>query len=219
MKKILSYSLLTLVAVSAIYVMAADHIEAPAVTGTPADITDIYAFESPENPKNLVLVYNVQGLLDPAATSNAAFDQRTLLEFNIDNDGDNVEDLVIQALFRRDKVVVTGPVEPSMTGLVSRRERSAYTIFADVTSYGEAPKFTEKDGIKVFAGPRDDPFFFDSRQFNAVVAGQASSFNSPGDDTFAGTNVLSLVIELPKKLLGNGNINLWAESKSPRARN
>lgn len=65
MKKILNYAL---IAISAIYVFAADHIEAPAVTGTAADITDIFAFESPSDPNNLVLVYNVQGLLDPAAT-------------------------------------------------------------------------------------------------------------------------------------------------------
>ncbi len=219
MKRKISYVLMALVAVSAIYVIAADHIEAPAVTGTPADITDIYAFESPENPNNLVLVYNVQGLLDPASTQNASFDQRTLLEFNIDNDGDNVEDLVIQALFKRGKVIVSGPVTPSITGLLSKRERSSYTVIADVTQYGESPKFTENDGLKVFAGPRDDPFYFDSRQFNAVVAGQAASFNFPGDDTFAGTNVLSLVIELPKALLGAENINIWAESKSPRSRN
>lgn len=81
-----------------------------------------------------------------------------MLELNIENDGDNIEDLVIQSLFRKGKVVVSGPVTPSVTGLKSVRERSPYTVVADVTAYGEEPKFVEKDGIKVFAGPRDDPF-------------------------------------------------------------
>jgi hypothetical protein len=49
-------------------------------------------------------------------------------------------------------------------------------------------------------------------QFKKIVAGQATSFNNPGTDFFAGTNVMSLVVELPKSLLGTGTINVWATS-------
>ena len=94
-------------------VWAADHIDAPAVTATASDITDYYAFQSPENADNLVFVANLQGLLDPAATASAKFDEQVMVEFNIDNTGDAVEDLVIQAVFRDGKVQVYGPVAPS----------------------------------------------------------------------------------------------------------
>jgi hypothetical protein len=69
--------------------------------------------------------------------------------------------------------------------------------------------------MKVFAGPRDDPFFFDLNQFKKVIAGTATSFNNPGADTFAGTNVLSVVVEVPKSQLGatSGKINVWLETK------
>ena len=64
------------------------------------------------------------------------------------------------------------------------------------------------------AGPRDDPFFFDLNQFKAILGGTASGFNNPGTDSFAGTNVLSTIIELPKSLLGSSSsINVWAETK------
>ena len=69
--------------------------------------------------------------------------------------------------------------------------------------------------MKFFAGPRDDPFFF---RFKSVskrfLAGTAGGFNNPGTDTFAGTNVLATVIEVPKTMLGSSStINVWAETK------
>ena len=68
--------------------------------------------------------------------------------------------------------------------------------------------------MKFFAGPRDDPFFFDLGQFKAILGGTASGFKNPGTDTFAGTNVLSLVVEVPKAMLGTSStLNVWAETK------
>jgi hypothetical protein len=66
--------------------------------------------------------------------------------------------------------------------------------------------------MKVFAGPRDDPFFFDLGQFKAILGGTATGFNIPGTDSFAGTNVMALVIEVPKSQLGSGSVNIWATS-------
>jgi hypothetical protein len=69
--------------------------------------------------------------------------------------------------------------------------------------------------MKFFAGPRDDPFFFDFGQFSEILAGNASGFNNPGVDTFAGSNVLSIVVEVPKARLGNAaTLNVWAETKN-----
>jgi len=68
--------------------------------------------------------------------------------------------------------------------------------------------------MKVFVGPRDDPFFFDIVRFREILAGTQTAFRNPGQDSFAGTNVFSWVIELPKSMLGNAQtINVWAESK------
>jgi hypothetical protein len=70
--------------------------------------------------------------------------------------------------------------------------------------------------MMVFAGPRDDPFFFDLNQYHKILAGTATGFNNPGTDAFAGTNVLAVVVEVPKSLLGNptgGKFNVWAQTK------
>jgi hypothetical protein len=84
-----------------------------------------------------------------------------------------------------------------------------------VSANREALVSTER-GISVFAGVRDDPFFFDLAQFQAILAGQASAFRNPGVDTFAGTSVLALVVELPIELLGNSSdLNIWGTTSRP----
>ncbi|HLF45458.1 MAG TPA: DUF4331 family protein [Chitinophagaceae bacterium] len=193
--------------------LAADHIDAPAVTNQSTDITDVYVFRA-ENPDNMVFVANTQGLLSPGATAGAKFDEGTMIEFNIDNNGDNVEDLVIQCIAKNGKMKVYGPVAPKTPGTTSYLNISDFTAQVDITPYGQPAIVTEQKAVKVFAGPRDDPFFFDLGAFQQIIAGTASSFNNPGTDTFAGTNVLGIVVEVPKSMLGgSGTINVWAESK------
>ena len=204
-----------LIAVIGLITVAADHIDAPAAQGTSADITDFYAFQGAET-ENLVFVANVQGLLSPNATSTTSFDENVLVEINIDTNGDNVEDLVIQAIPRDGVMYFFGPVAPSNTGLNSNiSEMAAINGEVAITAYGAtAVTATTTDGLKMFAGPRDDPFFFDFARYSEIIAGNATSFNDPGTDTFAGSNVLSIVVEVPKSLIGgSGTINTWAEAK------
>ncbi|KAB1069092.1 DUF4331 domain-containing protein [Tamlana haliotis] len=202
------------IALAVFFIVAADHIDAPAVQGGNSDITDFYAFQG-ENTDNLVFVANLQGLLSPSVTSAALFDENVLVEFNIDTDQDNVEDLVIQAIPKDGKMYFFGPVAPSQTGLKSTIETQAITGgVVDISSYGASPKITSNEGMKFFAGPRDDPFFMDFAQYSEIIAGNATSFNSPGADTFKGTNVMSVVVEVPKSMIGgSGTINTWVESK------
>ena len=204
---------LSLVAVSGLVFMAADHADAPAVTGNANDITDVYAFQG-QDTNNMVFVINTQGLLTPGATATAAFNENTLIELNIDTNADNVEDLVIQAIRKNDKMYFFGPVAPGTTGVTSTVKTTATAGNVTISTYGSAPIIGASNGMKFFAGPRDDPFFFDLGQFKHILAGDATGFNNPGTDTFAGTNVLSTIIEVPKSMLGSSaTINVWAETK------
>ncbi|MEP3837023.1 MAG: DUF4331 family protein [Algibacter sp.] len=214
-----------LVAVASFFVIAADHIDAPEVSGGNSDITDFYAFQG-ENEDNLVFVANIQGLISPANTAAASFSENVMVEFNIDTNQDNVEDLVIQAIPRDGKMYFFGPVAPSQTGLNSIIETtSAAGGSVAISSYGNAAVTVTNGGMSFFAGPRDDPFFMDFARFTQIL--------TPGDDdgdgeeeiaflpagsasdTFAGTNVMSIVVEVPKSMIGgSGKINTWVESKT-----
>jgi hypothetical protein len=211
MKVILGISAL---AVASFFMVAADHIDAPAVQGGTSDITDFYAFQA-QNSDNVVFVANVQGLLSPSATADATFDENVLIEFNIDTTGDYVENLVIQAIPRDGKMYFFGPTNPGTTGLNSMIETLGAQSIVDITPYGSDAIIKTSNGLKIFAGPRDDPFFMDFAQYGEILAGNATGFNNPGSDTFAGSNVMSIVVEVPKSMLGgSGTVNTWVESKS-----
>ena len=219
-------------AVLSVVLIAADHIDAPAIAGTSTDIADFYAFQG-EDPNNLVFVVDVQGILAPGGpTEQAIFDENVLLEINIDNNNDLVEDKVIQIIKRTDPTTMEdtmyffGPValQSSQTGLNSTLDTANLSGSVKISTTTDIQTSTT-NGMMFFAGPREDPFFFDFTIYNEILSGAATGFNNPGTDTFAGTNVLSVVIEVPKALLGSGTVGanplapttpvygVWVEAK------
>jgi len=213
-KKILFAAIAALTLISGGIIYASDHIDAPEVTNQTTDITDLYVFQGATS-SNMVFVANTQGLLTPATTAAAKFDENTLIQFSIDNNNDNIEDLVIQCKYdaASNTMKVYGPIAPSEKGTRSKIEGTA-TASVAVTAYGAPAVVGTSGGISVFAGARDDPFFFDLDQYHKVIAGTATGFNNPGTDTFAGTNVMSVVVEVPKSMLGGtGKINVWLTTR------
>ncbi len=93
--------MLTTLMLLAFHAHASSHREAPAIALDPsADITDFYAFISPENPDNVVFILNVNPLEAPGGGPNFhRFDDNVMYAINIDNEGDGEEDIVFQARF------------------------------------------------------------------------------------------------------------------------
>lgn len=186
-----------------IILVAADHIDAPGTTGNTADIADFYGFESPSNPDNTVFIVDLQTNVLPDL-AYGQFDEDVLTEINIDTDNDLIEDLVIQALPRGDTMYFFGPAAPNMTGRDSE-VLVDFPLGQIAISAESALTTTTEEGVSLFAGPRQDPFFFDFGQFNKVIGGNApEGFLPEGEavDTFDGANTMSLVVELPNSMLG-----------------
>jgi hypothetical protein len=213
MKRKLTITLGSLALIASVYLFAADHIDAPGVASTSSDITDFYAFESPDNNSSITFVANLQGLLSPSATASASFDEAVMVEINIDTNADAVEDLVIQCTFENGQVYVYGPIAPTQMGTSSTLETASLSVTAAITAYNQTAVIGSGNGMKVFAGPRDDPFFMDFARYGQIIGGSATSFNDPGADTFAGSNVMSVVVQVPKALIGGtGSVNTWVTS-------
>ncbi|MBX2828338.1 MAG: DUF4331 domain-containing protein [Flavobacteriaceae bacterium] len=191
-----------------IFLIAADHIDSPSVANTTVDIADLYAFQG-NNENNTVFVATLQGPLNPGGvTENASFDEDVLIEFNIDNTGDFVEDLVIQAVKRADTMYFFGPavVDAADTGASS----SIYSdqLAGQVQISGVGDTFTAtNNGMSFFAGPRRDYFYFDFNRFNDVISGSVAPEGflppSQASDFFEALNVLSIVVEVPNSMLGS----------------
>jgi hypothetical protein len=91
-------------------------------------------------------------------------------------------------------------------------------------------------GLRVFAGPRDDPFFIDLEQFFRIIPDRrpstgplsvqpapASSFRAAGDavDFVRGINDLAIVVELPVAMLSAdgvhpGRFGVWGTTSRAR---
>lgn len=194
------------------HVTAADHTDGPLATGDQAaDIADVYAFSNGDNLVLAMTISNVQAA--PAIElGRSIFDPEVLYQFKIDSNDDAVEDLVIQVFAtgnpRNQVMKFTGPVQPDVVGTTARIVNGPATSVR--VSTGANPIIAEKDGMKVFAGVRDDPFFFDLAQFLAILNGNADGFLEDGNDTFAGLNVYAIVVELPLSALGGSSESLKA---------
>ncbi|MEH2378455.1 MAG: DUF4331 domain-containing protein [Nostoc sp.] len=213
--------------------LASDHQDTTflATKLTAADLTDLYVFESPTNSNNAVLIMDFDPLI--VSGEQRPFDPNVLYQFKIDNTGDSIEDVVLQFNINRTRfqqiVTVRGPGRPIIGGTDSALLPVSSTGLVNQT-------FSTSNGIKFFVGTRKDPFFFDLEQFFKIIPDrnysvqpnpsppfQVLSFRPPGQaqDTLAPFNVHSIIVELPRKLLGSGKIGVWITTSvnTPRLRN
>ncbi len=171
-------------------VQAADHLDAPLLSGNgDSDINDLYAFQSPSNPDNTVLIMTVNPFA--GVVSGESFDENVSYNFAIDNDGDALADVTYSTTFT--------PPTAGVQTLTTLRNGSAYatgSTGANIATPG---------GGTLTVGVYDDPFFFDLVGFN-------DGLNFTGDDTLAGANVSAIVLEVPSTELNGAtsNIGVWA---------
>lgn len=183
---------------------AADHLDAPFVkTDGRIDINDVYAFQSPTNSGNTVLIVTtnpVTGILSPTT-----FHPDALYEFKIDTNGDAREDRSYRIEFDG-----SGPTQDislrcvpaalcGNPGAVLARGQTGATIPVG-------------GGGMIRAGKFDDPFFFDLLAFRN---GLAFCPGGIGTNFFTGLNVMAIVLEVPSANLGPSNIGVWATTSLP----
>ncbi|KAA3602041.1 MAG: DUF4331 domain-containing protein [Calditrichaeota bacterium] len=201
-------------------VLAADHVDSPAVAGTPnLDIADVYVFEG-ASASQTVFIMTVSGFTAPGNPLNVA--DGALYQFKIDSNGDNVEDFVIQvtpsgANYSVSDVLAVGSIAGYTTGT------SSNTVGAtSATAVLGTPTGSSGDIVDASIALADDPFFFD---FGAFTTVEASVYNVDfdeadgtvdgtisGTDSFAGSNVTAIVVEVNDSALPAGQFGVWATS-------
>lgn len=175
---------------------AADHTDSPGASDDPAaDIADLYAWTSAEGRMTVVLTFAPFG----EAGVGATYDLNTLYGVHVDTNGDNTPDQDIWVRFGQNPQGDWGVQAAGLPG-----EAGALEGAVDSTIEGSA-------GSMLFAGLREDPFFFDFEGFGDTLATGTLSFDGTRD-TVAGTNVTSVVMEFDTQDLSGGanNIQLWA---------
>ena len=204
---------------------SSDHQQSPVTVSRPgADITDVYLYPSPEHPENVVMAMNVHPLIPTGQGMTKFFDPGVMYQFKIATDTSFHANYVVQfkasGVGPDQQITMYGPAAPNMQGT-----RSTFIASSGTMKYNETASLP--NGIRVFAGPREDPFYFDLSQFLKIVpdrdyknqpnppAPSASCYRKDAQDFLAGFNVLNLTVELPRKIFADqhGNlpiIHVWA---------
>lgn len=204
---------------------ASDHQDSPVTTSRPgSDITDVYVFPA-NDPSKVVLAMDIFPLIPPGLGPQTFFDPGVLYTFKIGLQSDATEDLVLQlkpdVVGSNQKITLYGPTRPNAVGTqttVVTGSKTGDIPYNQVTDLG--------NGIMAFAGPREDPFYFDLARFTKLEPDRdftkqpnsppntETCFRKDGKDFLAGYNVLTLMVEMPRKLLADGGqlgrINVWA---------
>ena len=176
------------------FAVAADHLDSPSVMSDGRmDINDLYAFQSPENPNNVVLIMTV----NPAAgvLSPMNFKSRAHYEFLIDTDGDSRPDVTYRVTFNSARGGRTQTANVFLNGRLVGRGLNEQTQKLRGPAAGGLLR----------CGLFEDPFFFDLNGFN-------DGFNFTGEDFFSGLNVSAICLEVPAATLGGTNIGIWART-------
>ncbi|MEX2141779.1 MAG: DUF4331 family protein [Pirellulales bacterium] len=182
---------------------AADHLDAPLlqVQGQGGrDLNDVYAFQSPTNPANTVLVLTVNpfaGQLNPFGTvSDRTFDPAVEYQFLIDNNNDAMADVTYTTTFT--------PATPA-TGLLQTLTASRNGV--PIAAGGTFTNLPVVGGGMVHAALFEDPFFFDFFGFR-------NGLNFTGADAFAGADISAIVLEVPSAQLNGAtsNVGVWGRT-------
>ncbi len=184
------------------------HLSGPrSLTEPIADITDLYAFPSPERAGNLVLVLNTLPFAQPSALFSDGLTYRFRLRPLTPNArGDPAPFAVGDDEFVFDCVFSTPRNEDGPRGVT---QQGTCSIPTGETVSVEVNKAAgdQGHGVRVFAGPRWDPFIMDAPAALKTIATGQLAFTDPGSIFLDGKNVLGLVVEIDcARVLGDGEL-------------
>jgi hypothetical protein len=221
---------------------AASHREAPLISQDPTgDVTDLYAFVSPDKPDTVTLIADWIPFEDPAAGPNwYQFSENARYEIRIDNTGDARADIVYRFVFTNTANSKSGALplgciaSPCQTYTLTRIANGTSRVIGRnlpvaPTNIGprtfpggyaavRAGTVRPIPGGQVFAGPADDPFFGDiAAAFDLVGIRKGTGDQGGGKDSFAGYNVHVTALQIAKsELKGAGDvIGVWATASRP----
>jgi len=198
--------------------VASDHDDGEAdLKGRALNITDLYIFrEKDQNPGaadgDLLMIMNVNPRSLPR--QQYFFSPNAVYGVHVSrvSDNDAAPTGAAQATLRFE---FSAPARDLSQRIKVVAIRDGRTVVADeatirTTPLGAAPVINRVavggGTITLFAGLREDPFFFDVEQYFKVRAGAlgkgpAAAFRNPGVDFTAGYNVLSIVVRVPRAWL------------------
>lgn len=204
----------------------ADHLDAPALGGLTngngdfaphsdngnRDINDVYVFGNSSHTRT-TFAMTTNPAVNTALDAEKDFGTNVRYIINVDRTGDAVQDLAYVWRFGAASGGSQSYTVTRYTGTNARSLATGVQIGSGWT--GGSGIGTARDGAKVFAGVRADPFFFDLTGFVGTLFGIGTdclSVTGPScdpTDFFSGLNTNAVVLEVPNDSIGAANIGVW----------
>src|SRR5258707_6883402 len=172
-----------------------DHISGPRAIADPVtDITDVFAFPTPESQRHLVLIMNVF----PYAGPSACFSDAVIYRFR-------VRPVAIAATKRAFAVVPDEFILDFTFDVPANLDSGGQPVQEGRCTMpnGQTARFRVNDendggaeGLHVFAGQKSDPSFLDGRMAAQTLATRQLAFKPVGSDRLYGKNVLAIVLTI-----------------------
>lgn len=177
--------------------LAADHLDSPGASNDPAaDINDVYVFRSQAtdaaNTRRTVFVMTVV----PLASADSRLSPDVEYRFRVSEngaEGSNLDIVCTATMGPEQMITCTGP-----TGATD-------TVAFNAVEAGDG----NADAMRIFAGLRDDPFFFDLEDYLAVASDPSMVnllLDADGEDFFAGLNTIAIVVDVKNEIFGNATV-------------
>ena len=172
-----------------------EHSSGPRAVADPiTDITDVFAFPSPESPRHLVLIMNVFPYAGPSACfSDAVIYRLRLRSVSTASDGRAFAVGGDEVTFDCTFAVPTGA---DSTGQPVQDGRCTMPNGAIVPFHVNDENGGGAEGLHIFAGQRSDPFFLDGPMAAQTLGTGQLAFKQVGSDRLYGKNVLAIVLTI-----------------------
>lgn len=178
---------------------ASDHLDGPASSDdSVVDLTDLFAFPTPEAPGSLTIILDVYPVVSPSghfsdAVSYTIYVRRAAIRQGDAPAFDTSDEVAIRCTFAT-------PQDHADHLATCKTDRG----LGATVKVGEVLPHGSDDGLRLFAGQRSDPFFFDA-VFAAAYSVEGKLVPPRGHDIIEGTNVLSVVIDVDVDALFPGD--------------
>jgi Domain of unknown function (DUF4331) len=172
-----------------------DHISGPRAIADPvSDITDVFAFPSPESAGHLVLIMNVFPYAGPSACFSDAVIYR--LRVRSVSIASNRRVFAVGADEFTFDCTFDVPASPDSGGQPVQQGRCTMPNGETVPFRVNDENGGRGEGLHVFAGQRSDPFFLDGPMAAQTLATRQLAFKKVGSDRLYGKNVLGIVLTI-----------------------
>ncbi len=169
------------------------------------DITDLYVFRKPDETSKTIFILNVNPF---APTQAQSFSAEGSYELKIDTNADAYADIAFHIRFSPAVGAQQSATIYRVSGHAAQQTGAVGEPIirdAPVALDGQVLATTAGE-YRFFAGLRSDPWFAD-------VDGVFNQFQFTGHDTFAGKNILGMVLEVPNQTFGQQTqLGVWART-------